>query len=101
MFGYGIPNGSIGNFSSILLSTGFGFSTEHSLLLNMVGSGIDIIFPLAFAYVNLYLIKSRLLVCFCINSLVFTGLCLLAFAPSKGAQLAGFFLSYLTTASWA
>ncbi|KAG7897966.1 hypothetical protein KL907_005391 [Ogataea polymorpha] len=101
MFGYGIPNGSIGNFSSILLSTGFGFSTEQSLLLNMVGSGIDIIFPLAFAYVNFYLIKSRLLVCFFINSLVFTGLCLLAFAPSKGAQLAGFFLSYLTTASWA
>ncbi|KAG7814905.1 hypothetical protein KL928_005438, partial [Ogataea angusta] len=49
MFGSGIPNGSIGNFSSILLSTGFGFSTEQSL--SMVGSGIDIIIPLAFAYV--------------------------------------------------
>ncbi|KAH3663507.1 hypothetical protein OGAPHI_004908 [Ogataea philodendri] len=101
MFGYGIPNGSIGNFGSILLNDQFGFTTRQSLLLNLVGSGIDIIFPLAFAYVNYYLIPSRLAVCFCINSLVFTGLCMLAFASPMGAKLAGYFMSYLTTASWA
>lgn len=101
MVGYGISNGSVGNFGSILLNEQFHFSTSRSLLMNMVGSGIDIIFPLAFAYVNRYIIKSRLTVGIIINSLVFMGICLLAFAPENGVKLFGYYLTYLTTASWA
>lgn len=101
MAGYGIPNSGIGNFGSIMLNTQFGFDTYHSLLMNMAGSGMDIVFPLVFAYLSLYVIKSRLLTCFIITSTIFMGLCLLAFAKEKSAKLAGYELSYLTTAAWA
>lgn len=101
MVGYGITNGSIGNFGSILLNEQFHFSTGQSLLMNMIGSGIDIIFPLAFALLNHYFIPSRLGVGVIINVLIFIGLCMLAFAPENPAKLVGFYLSYLTTASWA
>ncbi|KAG0677775.1 hypothetical protein C6P40_000683 [Pichia californica] len=101
MVGYGISNGSVGNFGSILLSEEFHFSTGNSLLMNMVGSGIDIIFPLAFALVNHYLIPSRLAVGLFINVMVFIGVCMLAFAPESATRLGGFYLTYLTTASWA
>ncbi|GMM38371.1 hypothetical protein DASC09_057100 [Saccharomycopsis crataegensis] len=101
MMGYGIENGALGNFGSILLKNQFGFTTGSALLMNMVGSGIDIVFPLMFAYVNKYIIPSRLLTGFLINSIVFIGLCLLAFAPNNVAKLVGYYCSYLTTASWA
>uniref|UniRef100_A0A060T3Y8 ARAD1C00176p n=1 Tax=Blastobotrys adeninivorans TaxID=409370 RepID=A0A060T3Y8_BLAAD len=101
MFGYGIPNGGIGNFGSLLLKQQFGFGTGQALLMNMVGSGIDIIFPLAFALLNYYVIPSRLLTCFLINCLIFTALCLLAFSHNRVAQIVGYEMSYFTTASWA
>ncbi|ODV85602.1 hypothetical protein CANARDRAFT_7709 [[Candida] arabinofermentans NRRL YB-2248] len=101
MLGYGITNGGIGNFGSKLLKNQFGFTTGNALLMNMVGSGIDIVFPLAFAYLNKYLLPSRLLTGFLINSLVYTGICMLAYAPESAAQLTGYYLTYLTTASWA
>lgn len=101
MCGYGITNGSIGNFGSILLNEEFEFPTGQALLLNMVGSGVDIVFPLFFAYVNKILIPSRLATSFLINSIIYIGICLIAFAPQKGAKLTGYFVSFLTTASWA
>lgn len=100
-FGYGISNGALGTFGSILLEDQFGFDTGQSLLMNMVGSGIDIIFPLAFAYVNRYLVPSRLMTGFIINAIVFIGLCMLAFAPNNNAKIFGYFATYLQTASWA
>lgn len=101
MCGYGITNGSLGNFGSILLNEEFEFPTGQALLLNMVGSGVDIVFPLFFAYVNKFLIPSRLATSFLINSIIYIGICLIAFAPQKGAKLTGYFVSFLTTASWA
>lgn len=101
MVGYGITNGGVGNFGSILLNSQFHFPTGQSLLLNMVGSGIDIVCPLSFALLNRYVISSRIGVGLIINSTIFIGLCMLAFAPEKAAKLVGYFLSYLTTASWA
>lgn len=101
MIGYGIPNSGIGNFGSILLHDDFGFSTYNSLLMNMVGSGMDIVFPFAFALFNVYVLPSRLLTCFIINSLNFMSLCMLAWGPNMGTQLTGWIISFLTTASWA
>ncbi|CDK27988.1 unnamed protein product [Kuraishia capsulata CBS 1993] len=101
MFGYGIPNGGIGNFGSILLKEQFGFTTGSALLMNMVGSGIDIVFPVAFAYLDRYFIRSRLITGCGINCSIFIGLCLLAFAEPKAAKIIGYYLTYLTTASWA
>ncbi|ODV97468.1 hypothetical protein PACTADRAFT_84619 [Pachysolen tannophilus NRRL Y-2460] len=101
MIGYGIPNGGIGNFGSILLKDNFGFSTGNALLMNMVGSGIDIVFPLLFAFIQQKFVPSRLAMCLFINSCMFTGLCLLAFSSPKGAQMVGYYLSYFSTASYA
>ncbi|CUM67350.1 uncharacterized protein PRCAT00005043001 [Priceomyces carsonii] len=101
MCGYGITNGSLGNFGSILLNEEFEFPTGQALLLNMVGSGVDIVFPVFFAYVNKVLIPSRLATSFLINSIIYIGICLIAFAPQKGAKLTGYFVTFLTTASWA
>ena len=101
MFAYGLTNGALGNFGSIILNDQFKFPTGQSLLLNMVGSGIDIVFPLFFAYVNSLLIPSRLATSFLIDSINYIGVCMLAFAPPKGAKLTGYFLTFLTTSSWA
>lgn len=101
MIGYGIPNSGIANFGSKLLHDSFGFDTYNALLMNMVGSGMDIVFPLVFALFNLYVLPSRLITCFIINSLNFMALCLLAWGPNMGSQLSGWIISFLTTASWA
>jgi len=101
MFGYGYSNGALGNYGSIILHDYLGFSTGQSLLFNMVGSGQDIVFPLFFAYVNKYLIKSRLTVAFIINAVVWSGLFCLAYSTNRGAKAWGYFMNYWLTASWA
>ncbi len=101
MFGYGYTNGALGNYGSIIVKDYLGFSTGQSLLLNMVGSGQDIVFPLFWAYVNKYLIKSRLIVAFIINAIVWSGLFMLAFSENRGAKAYGYFMNYWLTASWA
>lgn len=101
MIGYGISNGGLGNFGSIVLLDDFGFGTGQALLMNMIGGGIDIIFPALFAYIQRKFSISRLLVCFFINALNFTGLCLLAFCKYSSARLIGYYLNYLQTASYA
>lgn len=101
MIGYGIPNGGCGNFGSILLKDQFGFTTKESLLMNMVGSGMDIVFPLVFANLEYYVIHSRLMTGFLLNCLNFTGLSMLAFADDRVAKIIGYYLNYLMTAAWA
>ncbi len=101
MFGYGYSNGALGNYGSIILEEYLDFSTGQSLLMNMVGSGMDIVFPLMFAYINKYFIKSRLIVAFIINAVVWAGLFMLAYSSNRGARTFGYFITYWQTASWA
>nr|QFR37060.1 MFS transporter [Cyberlindnera americana] len=101
MLGYGITNGAMGNFGSILLKNRFGFNIGSALLMNMVGSGINIVFPLAFAYLAKYVVKSRLLVGGFINCCVLMGICLLAFCTHPHVALFGYYLIYWSTAGWA
>ncbi|CDR46881.1 CYFA0S26e01112g1_1 [Cyberlindnera fabianii] len=101
MFGYGITNGAMGNFGSILLKNRFGFSTGPALLMNMVGSGINIVFPIMFAYIAKYIVKSRLIVGGFINCCVLMGVCLLAFCENAHASLFGYYIIYWSTAGWA
>lgn len=102
MLGYGIANGALGTFGSILFDERFAFSTEMSLLLNLPGSLIDIIFPFAFALIAKYVVKSRLVVSMFISVANFVGLCLLAFAlDSRAAMMFGYYITYWATAGWA
>jgi len=101
MFGYGYSNGALGNYGSIILEDYLNFSTKQSLLMNMVGSGMDIVFPLLFAYINRYWVKSRLIVGFFINAVVWAGLFMLAYSNNRGARAFGYFITYWQTASWA
>nr|QFR37166.1 MFS transporter [Cyberlindnera americana] len=102
MFGYGISNGALGTFGGILFDDKFEFSVGESLLLNMPGSGIDIVFPLLFAYLAKYVVKSRLAVSAFINIGNLIGLCLLAFClNNRYAMMVGYYLNYWCTAGWA
>lgn len=102
MFGYGIANGATGTFGSILFVDKFHFDTSTSLLLNLPGSLMDIVFPLAFAYIAKYVAKSRLFVSMFICVGNFLGLCLLAFAlNNRGAMMFGYYITYWATAGWA
>ncbi len=44
-FTYALANGGYNNFGSILLHQDFGFGTGQSMLMNMPGGGIDVVFP--------------------------------------------------------
>lgn len=97
---YAIPNGGFTNFGSMLLKGDFGFSTADSLLMNMPGGGIDIIFPFMVALINYYALKNqRLISCVIVNILVVIGMCLLNFTHHRGSKLAGYLSFYMATAS--
>lgn len=88
-----IPNGGISNFTSILLNTDFGYSTKRSLVLNIpisvLGFGITAIMGLLYGF---SFIKSRIWISIMALSIALLGSCLLAFAPTKEARLAGLFI---------
>ncbi|OWB60656.1 hypothetical protein B5S31_g693 [[Candida] boidinii] len=99
---YAIPNGGFTNFGSILLHQDFGFSSTKSLLMNMPGGGIDIVIPLAVAYINYKAFNNRRLIsCFIINVIVIIGMCLLNFTHHKGSRLTGYYTFYMATATMA
>ncbi|EDK45822.1 conserved hypothetical protein [Lodderomyces elongisporus NRRL YB-4239] len=88
---FDIPNGGITSFSSILLNEDFGFSTSKALLMNMPMGAIEIVGCPLLAYLATY-IKSRMLMAVFATSVAIMLSCLLAFAPSKEARLAGLYL---------
>ncbi|CUM66297.1 uncharacterized protein PRCAT00003959001 [Priceomyces carsonii] len=93
---YCIPNGGFGNFSSILLSEDFGFSTGDALLMGMCGGAIDMLTALI-AWVGPMICKSNLIICLVVNSICLVGTCLLAFSHDRGAKLFGYLSFYLAT----
>lgn len=95
---YAIPNGGFTNFGSMLLHGDFGFSTADSLLMNMPGGGIDIVFPFAVAIVNYYAFNNRRLIsCIIVNAIVVVGMCLLNFTDHKASKLVGYLSFYMAT----
>lgn len=95
---YAIPNGGFNNFGSILLNQDFGFSKTRALLMNMPGGAIDIITPPIFAYFNYKVMKNRrLITCMMVYLICIAGMCLLNFASSRGARLAGYYSFYIAT----
>lgn len=98
-FTYALANGGYNNFGSILLHQDFGFGTGQSMLMNMPGGGIDVVFPPFVAWVCYKFLKNRRLVAaIIVNALVFVGMCLLNFTTHRGSKLAGYLSFYMATA---
>lgn len=95
---YSIPNGGLNNYGSILLNDDFQFSTADSVLMNMPGGAIDIIFPPLAAWISKHWLKgSRLTSMVIINVLCIVGTGLLDFTKPKGSRLTGYLTLYLST----
>lgn len=101
LFFYGVSycmaNGGYTNFGSILLNQDFNFSTDQSLLMNMIGGSIDIISG-GIAFLLCFIFRSRLIVGSIINTFILMGMLILAFASNRGARLFGYYTFYLSTA---
>lgn len=89
-----IPNGGLTNFGSILLTESFGYGVGKSLLMQMAPGAVEIVGCIAFAYFYRFY-PVRLFWASAANIVVVMALCLIAFAPDKHAQLAGYALFYL------
>ncbi|OBA26859.1 MFS general substrate transporter [Hanseniaspora valbyensis NRRL Y-1626] len=101
-----IPNGGLTNFSSILISEEFEFTTLKTLKMNLIGGGVEFVCPV-FAYASLYIAKKRggwmghKMVCaIFVQLLTLMCICLLAYAPNKYAKLAGVYLSSISPVSF-
>ncbi|CUM67362.1 uncharacterized protein PRCAT00005055001 [Priceomyces carsonii] len=98
-FTYALANGGYNNFGSILLNEDFGFDTGQSMLMNMPGGGIDIVFPPFVAWICYKFLKNhRLVVAIIVNAIVFIGMCLLNFTGHRGSKLTGYLSFYMATA---
>ncbi|KAF3994086.1 hypothetical protein FT663_00106 [Candidozyma haemuli var. vulneris] len=84
-----IPNGGLTNFSSILLNESFGYSVEQSLLVQVLFGAVEVVGCSLFAYCYRFY-QVRLFWANAANVVVTLGLCLVAFAPDKHAQLGGY-----------
>lgn len=89
-----IPNGGLTNFGSILLNESFDYDVGQSLLVQVVFGVVEVVGCSLFAYCYRFYPK-RLFWANAANVVVLMGLCLVAFAPGKHAQLAGYALFYL------
>ncbi|CDO94595.1 unnamed protein product [Kluyveromyces dobzhanskii CBS 2104] len=95
-----IPNGGITNFSSILLKSDFGFSTDKSLLVNMGSGAVELVGCPLFGLLSFWCLKrririvqSRLVWALFATGITFIGVCMLAFAKhNKSARLCGMML---------
>lgn len=86
-----IPNGGLTSFGTILLNEDFGYSPGQSLLMQMPQGAVEIVGCVLLAYLSRF-ISSRLLMGIFATSITLMAECLLAFAPQKGARLAGLYL---------
>ncbi|KKK14657.1 hypothetical protein P175DRAFT_0484744 [Aspergillus ochraceoroseus IBT 24754] len=57
-FTQNVPNGGVGSFASIVVE-GFGFTTLDTLLVQMIGTGFQVVFVLMTAYGSTYLKNTR------------------------------------------
>ncbi|QOU19884.1 hypothetical protein BRETT_004039 [Brettanomyces bruxellensis] len=85
-----VPNGGMTNFGSILLNEDFGYSSEESLLMNLPSGAIDIVGCIGLAAFNKRF--PRLLIAVFALAITLMGACLLAFASSNSAKLAGYYI---------
>ncbi|KAF3985616.1 hypothetical protein FT663_05230 [Candidozyma haemuli var. vulneris] len=89
-----IPNGGLTNFSSILLHESFGYGVPETLKIQTVCGAIELVGCSLFGYAYKFYPK-RLFWANAANIVVLVGLCLVAFAPDKHAQLGGYCLFYV------
>ncbi|CAR23765.1 KLTH0E16588p [Lachancea thermotolerans CBS 6340] len=98
-----IPNGGLGNFQTILFHGEFKFSTKKTLLISLGTNAVEWVGCPLFGWLsyrcykrNTNFLNSRLCWAFISITLVFTGVCMLAFADkSKNSKMAGLFLYQL------
>lgn len=89
-----IPNGALTNFASILLNSDFGYTSEQSLYMNMPTGAVEFVGCIAFAYSQRFL-KHRMLISLMAMLIALMASCLLAWAPTKNARLAGYYVMYV------
>ncbi|RCK65777.1 Allantoate permease [Candida viswanathii] len=86
-----IPNGGMTSFGTILLNEDFGYAADQSLLMQMPQGGIEIVVCVALAYFVRF-IPSRMVIGIFATAVALMAECLLAFAPTMGGRLAGFYI---------
>lgn len=89
-----IPNGSLTNFSAILLANDFGYKPAHALLMNMPTGAVELVGCQLIAFSSRW-IPQRLFLSFGAMVVSFMSACLLAFADGKQTRLAGYYLLYV------
>ncbi|CCH47103.1 Allantoate permease [Wickerhamomyces ciferrii] len=89
-----IPNGSLTNFGSILLSEDFKYNKKESLLMNMPCGVVEFIGCIGFCLLNYKF--PRMLISFAAMVVALFSSCLLAFVENNNnARLAGYYLQYV------
>ncbi|VEU23246.1 DEKNAAC104367 [Brettanomyces naardenensis] len=89
-----IPNGATTNFGSILLNSDFGFDAKQSLLMNMPCGAVELVGCILLAYTNKW-IPHRMALSVFAEVITLVSSCMLAFAPSRQARLAGYYLMFV------
>lgn len=93
-----IPNGSLTNFGSILI-TGMGYDSTQALLLNMPTGAVEVVGCFLLGLLSLYL-NNRMIVAMiscCINTMC---ACLLAFGNNNSAKYAGIAINGMSPIFW-
>ncbi|GMM31333.1 allantoate permease [Martiniozyma asiatica (nom. inval.)] len=90
-----IPNGSLTNFGSILLTETFGYTATESLYMNMPTGAVELVGCILLAWLHRYC-SSRLIISFISMAIALVCACMLAFAKhSPHARLAGYYLMFV------
>ena len=87
-----IPNGGLTNFGSLLLKGVFGYTSDKTLLMNLIAGGVELGGCIAFAWFNKFINHKMAMATFFVGiSLIST--CMLAFPfQSPHARLGGYYL---------
>ncbi|CAN6625656.1 allantoate permease [Trichomonascus vanleenenianus] len=88
-----VPNGGLTNFGTIIV-TSLGYTNERSLLMNTPCGAVEVVGLLAGGYIAQRTQKRMIVGITSAACLLVMPLCLLAFAPSTKAQLAGYYLYF-------
>ncbi|EGV66060.1 hypothetical protein PSN45_003117 [Yamadazyma tenuis] len=92
-----VPNGGLTNFSSILLNDDFGYSVKKSLIMNIPVGVVGFFGSMLVASTYEFgLVKHRMAVSTFALGVALMGSSLLAFADSKTARLAGFYVMQIS-----
>lgn len=84
-----IPNGALTNFGSLLLKGVFGYSSTHTLLMNLIAGGVELGGCILFAWLNKFINHKMGMATFIVG-LSLVSSCMLAFPlQSPHARLAG------------